>query len=144
MELVSLCPLQAWGFVWQSQDGRHAQTVVVKATFKLAPSKVVLAEEQDPAVEDDRYWNDDPNRSLLTPSDKAPYKPRADVMLVVVIGGAGWLWGGVVGAIAFRLLHDLLAAWTPQYWTFWLGLFLVVLVMVGRDRFVRPWTWFKR
>ncbi|HRI71973.1 MAG TPA: DUF2169 domain-containing protein [Polyangium sp.] len=82
MELVSLCPLQAWGFVWQSPDGRHAQTVVVKATFKLAPSKVVLAEEQDPAIEEDRYWNDDPNRSILVPSDKAPYKPRADVMLV--------------------------------------------------------------
>ena len=36
-----------------------------------------------------------------------------------------------------------LSAWTPQYWTFWLGLFLVVLVMVGRDRFFKPWTWFR-
>lgn len=76
--------------------------------------------------------------------DTLDFHRSADVMLVVVIGGAGWLWGGVLGAIAFRLLHDLLAAWTPQYWTFWLGLFLVVLVMVGRDRFVRPWTWFKK
>ena len=58
----------------------------------------------------------------------------ADVMLVLVIGGAGWLWGGAVGAIAFKLLHDLLSALTPQYWTFWLGLFLVVLVLVGRER----------
>ena len=62
-------------------------------------------------------------------------------MLVVVIGGAGWLWGGVLGAIAFKLMHDLLSAWTPQYWTFWLGLFLVVLVMVGRDRLLEPWPW---
>ncbi len=76
--------------------------------------------------------------------DTLDFHRSADVMLVVVIGGAGWLWGGVLGAIAFKLLHDLLAAWTPQYWTFWLGLFLVVLVMVGRDRFVRPWTWFRR
>ena len=30
-------------------------------------------------------------------------------MLVVVIGGAGWLWGGVLGAIAFKLMHDLLS-----------------------------------
>ena len=30
----------------------------------------------------------------------------------------------------------------PQYWTFWVGLFLVVLVLVGRDRLFRPWTWF--
>jgi branched-chain amino acid transport system permease protein len=76
--------------------------------------------------------------------DALDFHRSADVMLVVVIGGAGWLWGGVLGAIAFKLLHDLLSAWTPQYWTFWLGLFLVVLVMVGRDRFVRPWTWWKR
>ena len=72
------------------------------------------------------------------------FERSADVMLVVVIGGAGWLWGGVIGAIAFKLMHDLLSAWTPQYWTFWLGLFLVVLVMVGRDRLFKPWTWFRR
>lgn len=82
MDLVSLCPLQAWAFVWQSQDGRHAQTVVVKATFVLAPSRVSLAEEQDGANEEDGYWNDDPTRSVVAPSDKAPYKARADVMLV--------------------------------------------------------------
>jgi branched-chain amino acid transport system permease protein len=76
--------------------------------------------------------------------DGLDFHRSADVMLIVVIGGAGWLWGGVFGAIGFKLLHDLLSAWTPQYWTFWLGLFLVVLVMVGRDRFFKPWTWFRR
>ena len=45
----------------------------------------------------------------------------ADVLLVLVIGGTGYLYGGMFGAIAFKLLHDLLSAWTPQYWTFWLG-----------------------
>lgn len=76
--------------------------------------------------------------------DGLDFHRSADTMLMVVIGGAGWLWGGLFGAIAFKLLHDLLSAWTPQYWTFWLGLFLVVLVMVGRDRFFKPWTWFRR
>lgn len=66
----------------------------------------------------------------------------ADVMLMVVIGGTGWLWGGVFGAIVFKLMYDVLSSITPQYWTFWLGLFLVVLVQVGRDRLLRPWTWF--
>ncbi|MEY4710711.1 MAG: hypothetical protein RIS88_161 [Pseudomonadota bacterium] len=68
----------------------------------------------------------------------------ADVMLMLVIGGTGWLWGGVIGAIVFKLMQDILSAITPQYWTFWLGLFLVVLVLVGRDRLLRPWTWFSR
>ena len=59
---------------------------------------------------------------------------------MLVIGGTGYLYGGLFGAIAFKLLHDLLSAWTPQYWNFWIGLFLVVLVLVGRDRLLRPWT----
>ena len=75
--------------------------------------------------------------------DVLDFHRSADVLLVLVIGGTGWLYGGLVGAIAFRLLHDLVAAWTPQYWTFWIGLFLVVLVMVGRERLVRPWTWWR-
>jgi branched-chain amino acid transport system permease protein len=66
----------------------------------------------------------------------------ADVMLMIVIGGTGWLWGGVFGAIVFKVMYDILSSITPQYWTFWLGLFLVVLVQVGRDRLLRPWTWF--
>lgn len=68
----------------------------------------------------------------------------ADVLLMLVIGGTGWLWGGVFGAIVFKVMHDVLSSITPQYWTFWLGLFLVVLVMVGRDRLLRPQTWFAR
>lgn len=68
----------------------------------------------------------------------------ADVMLMLVIGGVGWLYGGVFGAVVFKLMHDVIAGITPQYWTFWIGLFLVVLVMVGRERLIRPWLWFGR
>ena len=74
--------------------------------------------------------------------DVFDFHRSAEVLLVLVIGGTGYLYGGIFGAIVFKLLHDLIAAWTPQYWNFWLGLFLVVLVLVGRERFVRPWTWF--
>jgi len=68
----------------------------------------------------------------------------ADVMLMLVIGGVGWLYGGVVGAVVFKLMHDVISGITPQYWTFWIGLFLVVLVLVGRERLIRPWLWFGR
>jgi branched-chain amino acid transport system permease protein len=68
----------------------------------------------------------------------------ADVMLMLVMGGAGWLYGGIVGAVMFKLMHDVIASITPQYWTFWIGLFLVVLMLVGRDRLFRPWLWFSR
>ena len=68
----------------------------------------------------------------------------ADVMLVLVVGGTGWLYGGVAGALVFTLLQNFISSITPQYWTFWIGLFLVVLVLVGRERLLKPWTWFGR
>jgi branched-chain amino acid transport system permease protein len=76
--------------------------------------------------------------------DVFEFHRSADVMLMLVIGGVGWLYGGVVGALVFKLLQDFISSITPQYWTFWIGLFLVVLVLVGRERLVRPWTWFGR
>lgn len=79
--------------------------------------------------------------------DVLEFHRSADVMLALIIGGAGWKigpWGGLAGAIGFKLMHDLLSSWTTQYWTFWIGLFLVVLMLVGRERLFRPWAWFKR
>jgi branched-chain amino acid transport system permease protein len=76
--------------------------------------------------------------------DVLDFHRSADVLLVLVIGGTGYLYGGLFGAIVFTALKDAISAWTPQYWNFWLGLFLVVLVLVGRDRLIRPWTWFAR
>ena len=75
--------------------------------------------------------------------DVFEFHRSADVMLILVIGGVGWLYGGVAGAIVFKLMQDAISSITPQYWTFWIGLFLVVLVLVGRERLIRPWTWFK-
>ena len=76
--------------------------------------------------------------------DVFEFHRSADVMLALVIGGAGRLWGGLVGAIAFKVLHDLISSFTAQYWTFWIGLVLVLLMLVGRERLFRPWQWFKR
>jgi len=75
--------------------------------------------------------------------DVFDFHRSAGVMLVLVIGGTGYLYGGIFGAIVFTLLKEAVSAWTPQYWNFWLGLFLVVLVLVGRERLIRPWTWLK-
>jgi len=66
--------------------------------------------------------------------DLFDFHRSADVMLMLIIGGAGWLYGGIVGAAAFIGLRDVISAATPQYWEFWIGLLLVALVLVGRDR----------
>ena len=73
--------------------------------------------------------------------DVLAFDRSADVLLMLVIGGVGWLYGGVAGAIVFKLLQNWLSAVTPQYWMFWIGLLLVLLVLVGRDRVLKPWTW---
>jgi branched-chain amino acid transport system permease protein len=71
--------------------------------------------------------------------DVLDFHRSADVLLVLVIGGAGYLYGGLLGAIAFKVMQDYLSALTPQYWYFWIGLVLVVLVLVGRDRIAAPY-----
>ena len=76
--------------------------------------------------------------------DVFAFDRSADVMLLLVIGGTGWLYGGIAGAIVFKLLQDIISSITPQYWTFWIGLFLVILMLVGRERLLSPHTWFKR
>ena len=76
--------------------------------------------------------------------DVFEFHRSADVLLILVVGGTGWLYGGVAGAIVFKLMQDALSTITPQYWTFWLGLFLVVLVQVGRERLLKPWTWLRK
>lgn len=74
--------------------------------------------------------------------DVFEFHRSADLMLMLVIGGTGWLYGGVVGAVVFKILQEALSAFTPQYWMFWIGLFLVILVLVGRER-LNPRTWFR-
>jgi branched-chain amino acid transport system permease protein len=53
---------------------------------------------------------------------------------VLIIGGTGYLYGGLIGAVIYRFLQDWISTLTPQYWQFWIGLVLVVIVLVGRDR----------
>ena len=66
--------------------------------------------------------------------DVLNFERSADILLVLVIGGAGYLFGGIIGAVIFTAMHHWLSAITPQYWQFWIGLMLVVIVQVGRER----------
>jgi branched-chain amino acid transport system permease protein len=66
--------------------------------------------------------------------DLFDFHRSADVMLMLIIGGAGYLYGGLIGAAAFTVLRDVISAATPEYWEFWIGLALVMLVLAGRER----------
>ncbi len=60
------------------------------------------------------------------------FERSADVLLMLIIGGTGYLYGGMIGAVLFKLVQDYLANVTPQYWQFWLGLALVMMILFGR------------
>jgi len=63
----------------------------------------------------------------------------ADLLLVLIIGGTGYLYGGLIGAVIYKFLQDWIANLTPQYWQFWIGLVLVAIVLVGRER-MQSWS----
>ncbi len=71
--------------------------------------------------------------------DVFSFERSADLLLVLIIGGTGYLYGGLIGAVIFKLMQDWIANLTPQYWQFWIGLVLVLIVLVGRDR-IGLWT----
>ena len=60
------------------------------------------------------------------------FQRSADVLVILIIGGTGRLYGGFIGAIVFLLLRDWLAALSPVYWYFWIGLLLVIVVAFFR------------
>ncbi|MDM0079109.1 branched-chain amino acid ABC transporter permease [Variovorax sp. J31P179] len=60
------------------------------------------------------------------------FNRSAEVLIILVLGGTGRLYGGMIGAIVYMLVHDWFADLNPQYWMFWLGIFLIAAVMLGR------------
>lgn len=77
--------------------------------------------------------------TALASLDVFSFDRSADLLLVLVIGGTGYLYGGLIGAVVFKLLQELFSTLTPQYWQFWIGLVLVVIVLIGRER-IRRWA----
>ena len=61
------------------------------------------------------------------------FNRSADVMVMLIVGGAGMLYGGLVGAAVFMVAHHWLSDLSAVYWQFWLGAFLIAIVLFGRD-----------
>jgi hypothetical protein len=82
MDILSLSPMQVGAIYWMPRQGSHAMTVVCKGTFDLCQGPSRLSEVQDFPNDEDNHWNDDSSCSVYAPSDMAPFKRRADVVLV--------------------------------------------------------------
>jgi branched-chain amino acid transport system permease protein len=60
------------------------------------------------------------------------FSRSGQALIMVVLGGVGRLYGGLVGAAVFLVMQDVLADINPLYWQFWLGLMLVFVVLLAR------------
>lgn len=56
----------------------------------------------------------------------------AELLIMLVLGGTGRLYGALIGTAVFMLAQDYLAGINPVYWQFWIGLLLVAIVMFAR------------
>jgi branched-chain amino acid transport system permease protein len=57
------------------------------------------------------------------------FQRSAEVLVILILGGAGRLYGGLVGAAIFLVARDRFSGLNPQYWYFWMGMLLVLIVM---------------
>ena len=65
--------------------------------------------------------------------DVLSFQRSAELLLILVLGGTGCLYGALIGTVVFMVAHHLLSEINPQYWQFWLGLLLVLVVLFARD-----------
>jgi branched-chain amino acid transport system permease protein len=64
--------------------------------------------------------------------DVLGFQRSAELLIMLVLGGAGHLYGALVGTAVFMVAEDVLSGVSPAYWQFWIGLLLVVIVLVAR------------
>lgn len=62
--------------------------------------------------------------------DTLSFNRSADVVVMLILGGTGQLYGGIIGAIIFLVARDRLAGINPQYWYFWIGIILMLVVLL--------------
>jgi branched-chain amino acid transport system permease protein len=75
------------------------------------------------------------------------FQRSADVLVMLVLGGTGRLYGGLIGSIIFMVARDQLSGMAPQYWYFWIGVLLIAVVLIlpngilgGLSQFAARWS----
>jgi len=65
--------------------------------------------------------------------DSLGFPRSAELLIMLVLGGTGRLYGAMIGAAVYMIAQDILSGMNPVYWQFWIGLLLVVVVLFARD-----------
>ena len=65
--------------------------------------------------------------------DVLSFNRSAELLLILVLGGSGSLYGALIGTVVFMSAHHVLSDMNPEYWQFWLGALLLAIVLFARD-----------
>jgi branched-chain amino acid transport system permease protein len=65
--------------------------------------------------------------------DVFSFTRSAEILLILVLGGSGCLYGALLGTMVFMTVHHFLSDLNPQYWQFWMGAALILTVLFARD-----------
>jgi branched-chain amino acid transport system permease protein len=60
------------------------------------------------------------------------FERSGELVVMLVFGGIGRLYGAFIGATVYMIAQDTLAKLQPEFWYFWIGLLLVLIVMFAR------------
>jgi len=55
-----------------------------------------------------------------------------DVLVMLVLGGVGTLYGALIGAPVYMVLKHFSSQWSPFYWMLVIGVLLILVVLFGR------------
>lgn len=60
------------------------------------------------------------------------FESAGELLVMLILGGVGRIYGAFVGPVVFLIAQDLLAKQFPEYWYFGIGVMLVFVVMFAR------------
>jgi branched-chain amino acid transport system permease protein len=60
------------------------------------------------------------------------FEPSGELLVMLILGGVGRLYGAFVGPLVYMIAQDQLAKQFPEYWYLGIGLILVLVVMFAR------------
>jgi branched-chain amino acid transport system permease protein len=64
--------------------------------------------------------------------DTLDFNRSAELLIILVLGGTGRLYGALIGAAVFMIAKDYISGLDPAYWQFYIGLLLVLIVLFAR------------
>lgn len=60
------------------------------------------------------------------------FERSGEIVIMLVLGGIGRIYGAIVGVVIFMIAQDTFAKADPAFWSFWVGLLLVLIVLFAR------------